>query len=107
MIKEIVITFTDEDFELLSKPIPFNPCDYCRAGYSCCGCPSRTEYDKKIKPYKDAGIFEYAVTLREIRAANELIKNTKRELNSLIDTLPDEIVRNKNIKFKEWEINHV
>ena len=106
MIKETIIKFTDEDFELLSRPIPSDPCKDCRDRFGCCGCPSGTAYGNIIKPYKDAGILEYANTIRKIRDANELIKKTKREMNALIDTLPDEIVRNKNIKFKEWEINH-
>lgn len=104
MIKETIIKFTDEDFELLSKTLPSNPCDDCRDRFCCCGCPTGTEYDNRIKPYKDAGIFGYAVTLKEIREANNLIKKTKRDMKELIGTLPDEIVRNKNIKFKEWEV---
>lgn len=94
MIKETIIKFTDEDFELLSKPIPLNPCNDCRDRFGCCGCQAGTEYGNRIKPYKDAGIFGYAVTLKEIRDANNLIKETKRKINALINDLPDEIVRN-------------
>lgn len=100
MIKKTIIKFTDEDFELLSKPIPSNPCDSCRDNFSCAGCFNRIAYGHKIKPYKDAGIFEYAETLRKIRDANDLIEKTKIKINVLINTLPDEIVGNKNIKFK-------
>lgn len=95
--------FTDEDFELLSKKIPTSPCIKCDDA-TCCGCPEERYYNEKIKPYREAGIFEYAETIRKIRNINDDIKTLKRKLNELIDSLPDEITRNKDIKFKSWEI---
>lgn len=108
MIKETVATFTEEDFKLLSMPSLHDPCEYCSDKWFSCErtCIRKTKYDEKIKAYKDAGILEYANIIGDIRAANELIRLAKKELNALIDNLPDEIVRNKNIKFKEWEINN-
>lgn len=97
------IIFTDEDFELLSKKIPKSPCLKCDER-GCCGCPDERYYHEKIKPYKDAGIFEYAETIRKIRNMNDDIKNLKRKINELINSLPDEITRNQDIKFKNWEI---
>ena len=56
--------FTSEDYELLRKTIPFSPCKYCNV-ISCCGCEEHSEYIKKIEPYKNNNIFDFAQKIRD------------------------------------------
>ena len=91
MIKETIIRFTDEDFKLLKKSIPSSPCDDCRDSFICCGCPKETEYERTIKPYRDAEILEYAKTISEIRNLSYAIESYRKKIIELTGKLPDEI----------------
>ena len=87
MKKVEIIEYTQEDYELLKKPLPNDPCSTCRAGYECCGCPEEREYASKVKPYKDAGIYEVAVLLNRrkinINKMEELTKEIAKIDNDL------------------------
>ncbi len=63
MKKTQTITYTQDDYDLLKKPLPPNPCDTCGAGYECCGCPKGYEHKEKIQPYKDSDIYDIAILL--------------------------------------------
>lgn len=93
MKKEIIYHITDEDKELLKKPLPINPCNNrCPDRHSCCGCPKLTEYDKTIKAYQDADIYVWALTIGSVNEVEEKIKELEEEKKQLISKLPKEIV---------------
>lgn len=91
VVKQIILT--DEDIRLLSKPLPLNPCLVrCRGDRSaCCGCPEQSKYAKVIKPYEEAGVLEYAVTMEQITALKSIIKQTEKSIDDLYAKLPDEV----------------
>lgn len=88
---ETKLIITDEDKELLSKSLPHDPCKRCQdAGY-CCGCPKESNYQAMIKPYKDAGILEYAEIIEEIRRMTGEIKILETSIDKRYEELPVEL----------------
>lgn len=88
------IKFTKEDFELLKKELPNDPCKKCDArirGY-CCGCPQGTDYDKYIKPYKDNNVLEIALDIKQYKDTLREIKKHELELSRVKDKLPLEVI---------------
>lgn len=94
MIVKQQIILTDEDKYLLSKPFPENPC-YVKCNASdrsaCCGCPEGSMYEEAIKPYMDAGIFDYAIKIEEIRRLKGEISNKEKMIENKYKELPPEI----------------
>lgn len=91
MIIETKIIVTDEDKKLLSQSLPKNPCKGCRDAGSCCGCPKETEYQSMIKPYKDAGILEYAIIIEDIRRMKGEIKILEMSIDKRYEEFPVEL----------------
>lgn len=85
----ILYEFTDEDKKLLKIPLPDNPCTNCGAGAACCGCPKGDDYNKKVKPYKDANIYDIAVSLQRITILNNKIKQCLDEITTINTNLPE------------------
>lgn len=91
MIIETKIIVTVDDKYLLSRSLPDDPCKGCRyAGY-CCGCPRETNYQAMIKPYKDAGILEYAKIIEDIRRMKGEIKILEMSIDKRYEELPLEL----------------
>lgn len=87
------IIFTNEDFELLSKVLPDNPCRKCDAnirGY-CCGCQKGTDYAKIAKPYKDSNIYEIALEIKEFYDLDKSIKEIRSKQKDILDNLPKDV----------------
>lgn len=94
MIIKQEIILADEDKYLLSKSLPSNPCyDRCDAidRRSCCGCHLEKEYIEKVKPYKEAGIYEYAQIIGKIKSAKGKICRLQKDIEQLYSELPFEI----------------
>lgn len=91
MIIETKIILTDEDKELLSKSLPVDPCKGCRGVDDCYGCPKETEYQAMIKPYKDAGILEYAKIIDDIRRIKGEIKMLETSIDKRYEKFPVEL----------------
>lgn len=86
--------FTEEDLELLKKPLPANPCDCCHVTIACrdtipCPCENRREYKNAVRPYRDAGIYKYAEMLRQ----RDAVKKNIAALNKELDRLNGEILK--------------
>ena len=82
----------DEDLVLLRKVIPADPCKGCPDVMGCCGCNEGKRYSEEVKPYKDAGIYEIAKTIRTIADKTELLSKTHKEIDSLKASLPAEVL---------------
>lgn len=91
MIIETKIIVTDEDKKLLSRSLPDDPCKGCRDAGSCCGCPKETNYQAMIKPYKDAGILEYAKIIEDIRRMKGEIKILEMSIDKRYEEFPVEL----------------
>lgn len=88
------IIFTDEDFELLKKELPNNPCIKCDTrikGY-CCGCPQGRDYDISIEPYKNNDILDIALYIKRYKDTLREIKKHEWELTKIRENLPLEII---------------
>lgn len=87
------IIFTNEDFELLSKVLPDNPCCKCNEnirGY-CYGCQQSVDYDKLVKPYKDNNIYEIALDIKEFYNLDKSIKEIRSKQKDILDNLPKDV----------------
>lgn len=87
------IIFTDDDFKLLSRVLPNNPCTKCDArirGY-CCGCQQGTDYNKVVKPYKDNNVYEIALQIKEYYDLQKAINNFIDKQDDILDSLPKEV----------------
>lgn len=94
MIIEQKIILTDDDNYLLSKPLPENPCFIkCNASdrSACCGCAEGTQYEEAIKPYRDAGILEYAEKIADIHRLKREIFDREKMIENKCKALPVEI----------------
>ena len=85
--------FTSEDYELLRKTIPFSPCKYCNV-ISCCGCEEHSEYIKKIEPYKNNNIFDFAQKIRDYYFIKKQIDQLNDELSNILKEIPNDIIDN-------------
>lgn len=90
-----VITLSDSDKELLRTPLPVCPCDikcpFPEQRWQCCGCPDHRKYEAVVQPYKDAGVFEYALVLGKIRKLRGQILSLEDSIKSIYESLPTEI----------------
>lgn len=93
-----VYEFSDADLKLLQETLPDNPCDDCPDRHYCCGCPKQSKYVEQIKPYKYAGVYDIACSIKEYRKINSRIKHYQREiinlkskLTSIEDKTPQDI----------------
>lgn len=64
-------TFTTSDYELLSKPFPINPCDFCSNDTyfdhsNCDDCQRMRDYIAFLNSYKDNNILELASAIHNI-----------------------------------------
>ena len=82
---------TNEGLELLKTPLPKNPCSTCGMGIACCGCPKGREYDKRVKPYKELGVYDIALSLRHIADLEREIKEKQNEVDDIKNNLPEEV----------------
>lgn len=96
MNKKIIYEFTNEDYELLSRPIPVNPCSTCVNNY-CSDCTEKHTYNSIMKSYKDANIIEFAEKVAVIQETIRKINRNKKLVRDLIGELPEEL--QKNVKF--------
>lgn len=86
------IIFTDEDFELLKKELPNNPCIKCRDVSYCCGCPNGHIYNKIIKPYKDSNILDMALKIKGYKDTLKLINELQDKLDDIRGEIPSEVL---------------
>lgn len=92
ILKEEYI-FTPDDMEMLSRVIPVSPCIKCseHGTYGCCGCCDKDDYDTFIQPYKDADIYEFAVTIRLILDLRKQRDDINKRIKESFDSLPEQI----------------
>ena len=76
--------FDFDDYKLLHSILPNNPCHSCSENNSCCGCPSGDSYSKKIRPYRDNGIYELAL---ELKSADDALKSILNHLDSFFECI--------------------
>ena len=86
--------FTEEDINILSKPLPLSPCMNCymHIGGGCCGCSTYAEYEKELKPFKDNNLLVIAAGIQKYYSIQSEIENLNNELSNVLSKLPDEIV---------------
>lgn len=85
------VEYTTEDRKLLKQLLPKNPCDSCGAGVGCCGCPNGRDYEEKVRPYKDANIYDIALTIRKIHDIKQNIRLEEAEIEHLKNSIPKEM----------------
>lgn len=92
--------FTEEDINILSKPLPMTPCMNCtmHIGGGCCGCLTYAEYEKELKPFKDNNLLVIAEGIHKYRSIISEIENLNNELSNVLSKLPDEIVDKLQLK---------
>lgn len=95
MITKTEYIFTEEDKELLKKGLPENPCDNCDAGRSCCGCQKERDYQKISQPFKDANIYDIALSVRRHAFLANQVQIMRKEMQTINEALPDFIKFNK------------
>lgn len=83
MEKVTTIKFTNEDIQMLKRPIPDNQCEICSDAGACCGCPTGKRYEDAVKPYKDAGIYAIAIMLRRKAAIRKEIEKLNAETEKI------------------------
>lgn len=96
MEKTIIYNFTQEDYDLLKKKIPNNPCTKCTAYYdgSCCGCYEGRQYSRAIRPYEDKDILDFAKEIKNYHDILDNIEKSKQKLKEIKNKLPEGIVEN-------------
>lgn len=100
MNKKIIYEFTNEDYELLSRPIPVDPCNNCIIK-DCGNCTEKHIYNSIMQPYEDANIIEFAEKISTIQIAIRELNKGKELVKELIGELPEEL--QKNVKFHDKE----
>ena len=85
------VEFTDEDRKLLKQLLPKNPCNDCSDVVGCCGCSDGRDYAEKVRPYKDANIYDIALGIRKIHDIKQNIKREENEIEHLMDSIPKEL----------------
>lgn len=82
-----ITVFEDGDCDLIFSKLPKNPCDECYLGRNggCCGCPDNTEYLKKIKPLKEANVFELTTKANEYYYLTQEIKKIREKKDILAE----------------------
>lgn len=82
-----IVVFEDGDYDLIFSELPNNPCISCYHSKdgSCCGCPDNTKYLEKIKPLKDANVFELATKTNKYYHLNREIEKLKKEMDNIAE----------------------
>lgn len=94
---ETVVTFDENDKELLKKELPKNPCTDCYLhGNGCCGCMKGIEYEKALKPYKEANILDIAVKNKERLNLIRDIEIKKEKVKEIEENLPNFVLSTDN-----------
>lgn len=88
------VEFTDEDRQLLKQLLPKDPCNGCNLGVGCCGCPEGYDYAEKVRPYKDANIYDIALDIRKIHDIKQNMKLEEDEIKNLMESIPEELFVN-------------
>lgn len=88
---ETNLIFDDRDLELLSKPIPLNPCGYCSMGSGCCGCPEHSKYVHVTEEYQERGILKYAEDLKTVSTYKEQIEKIQDKIDDILYGLPEQV----------------
>ena len=88
------VEFTIEDKKLLKQLLPKDPCNGCSNILGCCGCPEGYDYAEKVRPYKDANIYNIALAIRRIHDIKQNMKLEEAEIKHLIDSIPKELFAN-------------
>lgn len=91
MKKIVTYEFTEEDKKLLATPLPDHPCEGCIDSIGCCGCSKGRAYTEAIKPYKEAGIYDIAVKLKEL----ETLQSKRKALQIEIEKKEKEVAKIK------------
>lgn len=96
MERTIIYDFTQEDYDLLKKKIPDNPCTKCDSNYngSCCGCYKGREYSRITRPYKENNILDFAHDIKRYYETLDTIKKQQQKLKELKSKMPKEIIEN-------------
>lgn len=99
------VEFTDEDRELLKQLLPKDPCNGCNLVVGCCGCPEGYDYAEKVRPYKDANIYDIALGIRKIHDIKQNMKLEEDEIKNLMESIPEELFVNcDNEKGRRWRM---
>lgn len=82
-----IVVFEDGDYNLIFSELPNNPCIGCQSSNdgSCCGCPDNTKYLEKIKPLKEANVFELAIKTNKYYHLNQEIEKLKKEMDNIAE----------------------
>lgn len=88
------VEFTIEDKKLLKQLLPKDPCNGCSNILGCCGCPEGYDYAEKVRPYKDANIYDIALAIRRIHDIKQNMKLEEDEIKHLMDSIPEELFVN-------------
>lgn len=89
MIKQTIITYTEEDKKLLKRILPDNPCNECHDSYACCGCSESRKYEEHVQKYKDNGIYNIALLLKERNDKINIIQELTRRIEEIEKQPPD------------------
>lgn len=74
--------------------LPKDPCNGCNLGVGCCGCPEGYDYAEKVRPYKDANIYDIALGIRKIHDIKQNMKLEEDEIKNLMESIPEELFVN-------------
>ena len=88
------VEVTDEVRELLIQLLPKDPCNGCNLVVGCCGCPEGYDYAEKVRPYKDANIYDIALGIRKIHDIKQNMKLEEDEIKNLMESIPEELFVN-------------
>lgn len=97
MRTEVVVTFDENDKELLKKELPNNPCTGCYLnGNGCCGCAKGSEYSKILKPYKEANILDIALKNKKRLDLIKDIEDKRKKVREIEENLPNFMLSTEN-----------
>ena len=85
MQKIVTVVFDEKDAELIKRYLPESPCDSCRAGVGCTGCPDHWRWKQAYEePLKSAGVLEYAIRYNHCTSS---VRECLHKLNSKFECL--------------------
>ena len=105
MKTKVIVTFDDNDKKLLKSELPKNPCKGCYLhGNGCCGCANGIEYEKLLKPYKEANILDIALKNKERLELIRDIEDKKKMVKEIEETLPNFMISTDNpFRTETWQ----
>lgn len=77
------VRINEQDYELLTKYYPKDPCEGCGSQYSCFGCPQKREWEEVVKPLKDAGIYDVWLQLMKAHSLQCNIDEFQKKINQI------------------------